>query len=321
MRQYLVRRLLQTIPVLIGITILVFFIVHLAPGSPTSKMLDPKMTAEEKARIEAKFGLDQSLPEQYVSWMGELLQGNFGYSMSYAQPVKKVMTDHMWNTFYLALFALIISLLIGIPAGIVSATKQYTAVDYGFTIFALFGISLPSFFFALLLIKGFAIDLDWFPISGMMDPGMADAPWTELVPNVMWHMILPAIVLGLGSAAGFMRYTRSSMLEVIRQDYIRTARSKGLREKVVIYKHALRNALIPVITLLGFSIPTLFSGAVLTEAIFGWPGMGTIGIRAVTDRDYQLLMGVNIFLSFLTLIGNLLADIFYGFADPRIKYD
>lgn len=320
MRQYLVRRLLQIIPVLFMITVLVFTIVRLAPGSPTAKMMDPNMTAAEKARIESKFGLDKSIPEQYVDWITEVLRGNLGFSITYAEPVTDVMKSYMWNTFYLAILALFISLIIGIPAGIISATRQYSKVDYGFTIFALVGISIPSFFFALLLIKTFAVDIKLFPIFGMMTPGYADEPLKVLIPDILHHSVLPAIVLGLGSTAGFMRYTRSSMLEVVKQDYIRTARSKGLRERVVIYKHALRNALIPVITLLGFRIPLLFSGAIITESIFRWPGMGTIALRAVTDRDYPLLMGTNLFLSFLTLIGNLLADIFYGFADPRIKY-
>ncbi|EOD00416.1 ABC transporter permease [Caldisalinibacter kiritimatiensis] len=320
MQKYIVRRLLQTVPILFGITVFVFLIVHFTPGSPTGKMMDPNMTAAEKARIEEKFGLKKSLPEQYINWLGEVVRGNLGYSYKYGEPVKEVIQRHMWNTFYLALLALLLSLIVGIPVGILSATKQYSKLDYGFTVFALIGISIPSFFFGLLLIKIFAIDFKIFPISGMVTPGK-DIVFPDIVPDILWHSILPAVVLGLGSAASFMRYTRSSMLEVIRQDYIRTARAKGLREKVVIYKHAFRNALIPIITLLGFWVPALFSGAVITEQVFGWPGMGKIGIMAVLDRDYPLILGVNLFLSFLTLIGNLLADIFYGVADPRIRYD
>ncbi len=320
MRQYIIRRLLQTIPILIGITIVVFAIVHFAPGSPTAKMMDPNMTAEERARIEAKFGLDKSIPEQYISWINEILHGNMGFSIKYAAPVTKVIKDHMWNTFYLSIVALVISLIVGIPIGILSAIKQYSKLDYTFTVIALFGISIPAFFFGLLLIKVFGCDLRWLPISGMVTPG-SDLVFPANFGDVFKHSVMPAIVLGLGSTASFMRYTRSSMLEVIRKDYIKTARSKGLREKVVIYKHALRNAMIPIITLLGFWVPFLFSGAIITEQVFGWPGMGQIGIQGVLNRDYPLIMGVNLFLSFLTLIGNLLADIFYGLADPRIRYD
>lgn len=319
MRQFIIRRLLQSIPILIGISILLFVIVHAAPGSPTAKMMDPNMTAEDKARIEAKMGLDKPLPAQYLGWLTETLKGNFGYSRQFGQPVKNVIKSHMWNTFYLSITALIISLIIGIPIGIISATKQYSKVDYGFTVFALFGISIPAFFFALILIMMFSIKLKIFPISGMVTPGKLIA--FSNFKDIAWHTVLPSIVLGLGSAASFMRYTRSSMLEVIRQDYIRTARSKGLAERVVIYKHALRNALIPVITLLGFQVRFLFSGALLTETVFGWPGMGKVGYMAVMDRDYPLILGVNLFLAVLTLLGNLTADMLYGFADPRIRYD
>ncbi len=321
MRTYLMRRILQIIPVLFGITILVFFIVHSAPGDPTTKMMDPKMSVEEKMRLKEKFGVDKPIIVQYFDWISEVFKGNLGFSWKFQRPVSEVMGERMLSTFYLAVVSLLLALIVGIPAGVISATRQYTKLDYFFTVFALVGISVPSFFFALLLIKFFAIDHGMFPISGMRSPMASDWSSWEQFKDIASHTVLPAVVLGLGSTASFMRYTRSSMLEVIRQDYIRTARSKGLSERVVIYKHALRNALIPIITLLGFWIPGLFSGALITEQVFAWPGMGLLGYQAVTDRDYPLLMGVNLFLSFLTLIGNLLADLFYGFADPRIKYD
>jgi len=321
MRTYILRRVLQILPVMFGITIIVFFIVHNAPGDPTTNMMDPNMTVVEKARLKEKFGVDKPIIVQYVDWLTEVVSGNLGYSWKFQRPVAEVMGERMFSTFYLSFISLVISLLIGIPAGVISATRQYTKTDYFFTVFSLVGISLPSFFFALLLLKFFAIDHQFFPLSGMTTPGSSDwSTWAQ-VKDIASHTVLPAVVLGLGSTASFMRYTRSSMLEVIRQDYIRTARSKGLSEKVVIYKHALRNALIPIITLLGFWVPSLFSGALITEQVFGWPGMGLLGYQAVTDRDYPLLMGVNLFLSMLTLVGNLLADIFYGLADPRIKYD
>lgn len=322
MKTYILRRVLQSIPLLIGISIVVFFISHAAPGNPVSKFMDPNMTIEEKARLEAKFGLDKPIYERYINWISEaVFEQNLGYSTLYAQPVTQVMKDYMWNTFALSLFAMVISLAVGIPTGIISATRQYTLTDGTLTVISLLGISMPSFFFGLLLLKVFAIDLQWLPLSGMIEPGVRELGTLAVFKDVFTHAILPAVVLGLGSSAAFMRYTRSSMLEVIRQDYIMTARAKGLKERVVVYKHALRNAMIPIITLLGFRIPMLFSGAILVETIFGWPGMGKLAIDAINNRDYPLLMGTSLLLSSLTLIGNLLADIMYGFADPRIKYD
>ncbi len=322
MRTFLVRRFLQLIPVLFLITIIVYFMTLSAPGDPTSKMMDPKMSVEEKQRLREKFGLDKSIIERYFSWVTELLfHGNLGHSYAYGLPVTTVIKLYMWNTFVLSFVALIISILIGIPAGIISATRQYSVFDNTVTVIAFAGRSVPAFFFGLLLIKTFAIDLGWFPISGMAEPGSEEIGGMSYVLDVLHHMILPALVLGLPGGAGYMRFTRTAMLEVIRQDYVRTARAKGLSEKIVIYRHALRNALIPIITLLGFALPGLFGGAIITEKLFAWPGLGTIAFKAVSDRDYPLLMGTTLFLSLLTLLGNLLADICYGLADPRIKYN
>lgn len=320
MGHYIIRRLIQSVFILVGVSIFVFIIIHLTPGSITTNVIDPNMSAAEKIRIEEKFGLNKSIPEQYINWVGEVFKGNFGYSVVYSDKVKNVIQKHMWNTFYLSLFGMVISLVVGIPAGVLSSIKQYSKTDVFFTLFALIGISIPSFFFGILLIKIFAIDLTIFPTSGMITPG-SYLTFPSNILDILWHSVLPAVVLGLGSTASIMRYTRSSMLEIIKQDYIRTARAKGLKERVVIYKHALRNALIPIITILGFWLPRLFSGAVIVESIFGWPGMGKIGLTAILSRDYPLIMGVNMFLSILVLIGNLMADIFYAIADPRIKYN
>jgi len=322
MRTFLIRRFLQLIPVIFMITIAVFFMNAAAPGDPTSKMMDPSMTVEERQRIQERFGLNKSIIERYASWINELVvHQNLGRSTAFGKPVTQVIQENMWNTFVLSLTALLISILIGIPAGIISATKQYSIFDNTVTVVAFAGRSVPAFFFGLLLIKTFAIDLGWFPISGMAEPGSKDIGTWHYIKDVMHHMVLPALVLGLPGGAGYMRFTRTAMLEVIRQDYVRTARSKGLAEKVVIYKHALRNALIPIITLLGFALPGLFGGAIITEQLFAWPGLGTVAYKGVTDRDYPLLMGTTLFFSFLTLMGNLLADICYGLADPRIKYN
>ena len=318
MRQYITRRLLQMIPVLIGVSIVIFFILQLAPGDALTGKMDPKLTPERKQELRHQMGLDLPVYKQYLKWAGGVLHGDFGESTNFKQPVGKVMNTYIWNTFILSIFSLILSVLISIPIGVVSATKQYSKFDGFFTVFALIGISMPSFFFGMILIKIFAVDLKVLPVSGMSTAG-STAAGISYGLDVARHMILPLIVLTLGSVASLMRYTRSSMLEVIRQDYIRTARAKGLKEKVVIYKHALRNGMIPVITLLGFWLPALFSGAFITESIFLWPGIGPIDIGAVSGRDYPLMMGINILFAVLTLIGNLIADVTYAVVDPRIR--
>jgi peptide/nickel transport system permease protein len=278
------------------------------------------MTAEELARLVHNMGLDKPVLAQYFDYMSNFVQGNLGVSFHFKKSIAELIGDRMWNTFYIAFLSLIISLLVGIPIGVLSATKQYSKFDYTFSVLALAGISIPGFFFGISLLKIFSQELRWFPISGMETAG-ANMNDFEYFFDVLWHSILPSIVMGLIGAAGFMRYTRSNMLEVIRQDYIRTARAKGLKEKVVLYKHALRNALSPVVTILGYHLPGLFSGAVITEIIFSWPGMGQMAFQAVLNRDYPLLMGINLFMASLTLFGNLLADISYGFVDPRIRHE
>jgi peptide/nickel transport system permease protein len=238
----------------------------------------------------------------------------------YKRPVSEVMPKFIMNSFVLNIFTYILAFLISIPIGVVCAVKQYSKTDNFWTIFSIIGISMPSFFFALLLIYIFAVKLNWFPINGMVTPGKNAVGFARF-KDIMYHMALPAIVLTVGSMASLVRYTRTSMLEVINQDYIRTARAKGLREKVVIYKHAFRNALIPIVTIIGFSIPGLFSGAVILEKVFVWPGIGNVMMDSISARDYNLMMALNMFFALLTLLGNLLADIGYALVDPRIKVD
>lgn len=319
MTQFIVRRFLQIIPTIIGISIVIFFIFALAPGDIFSTNIDPNMSAERREELRSLYHLDKPKITQYYHWLkGVVTEGSFGESFYYKRPVADVMKDFIPNSFILGAASLILGILIAVPIGIVSATKQYSLFDKIFTVFALIGISMPSFYFGLLLIKFLGVDLNIFPVSGMTQAG-STYTGIEYIFDVLKHMILPLIVLTLASVGGWMRYTRSSMLEVIRQDYIRTARAKGLKEKFVIYKHALRNALIPVITLLGISIPGLFSGATLTETVFNWPGIGPVQLTAVNNRDYYLLMGLNLTLATLTLFGNLLADIIYAIVDPRIR--
>ncbi len=321
MKNYIVRRLLQMIPVFLGILFILFFILDKAPGGPASMLMDPSMSAE--TRMIMKERMDPSIPfyQKFVNWIGELLRGNLGYSTKHKKPVVDIIKTYMGPTFTLSLTSLCISLLIGIPAGVISATRQRTLVDNTFTVFSLIGISMPAFFFGLILLKVFAVDLKWFPLYGMRNFLLKPNGPFDVFFDIVHHTVLPAFVLGLASTASFMRYTRSSMLEVIRQDYIRTARAKGLKEKVVIYRHAFRNAIIPIITLLGFWIPGLLSGAVTTETIFAYPGLGKISVEAVNARDYPVILGINSMLSMLTLLGALLADVLYAVADPRIKYE
>ncbi len=321
MKNYIIRRILQMIPVMVGILLILFIILEQAPGSPASNMMSPKMTPAQKAELTEKLGLNTPWHERFVNWITEALHGNLGYSINHKKPVTEVIGDYAGATLLLSLISLSISILIGVPIGIISATKQYSFLDNTLTVFSFIGISIPSFFFGLLLLKKFAVDIPIFPLFGLKDPLLISTNPIDKILDIAWHLVLPSIVLGLGSMASFMRYTRSSMLEVIKQDYIRTARSKGLREKIVIYRHAFRNAIIPIITLLGFSIPTLLSGAVITETIFALPGLGKITIEATLTRNYPLILGINAMLAFLTLLGALVADILYAIADPRIRFE
>jgi peptide/nickel transport system permease protein len=321
MKNYIIRRIIQMIPVFIGILFILFFILEQAPGTPVSNMMIPKMTPEQKAELAQKLGLDVPWYERFVNWIGEALHGNLGYSINHKKPVVEVMKDYVGPTLLLSLVSLAISVIIGIPAGVISATKQYNITDNILTVVSFIGISIPSFFFGLLLLKNFAVDIQLFPLFGLKDPLLMSTNPIDKALDVAWHLVLPSIVLGLGSTASFMRYTRSSMLEVIKQDYIRTARAKGLKEKTVIYRHAFRNAVIPIITLLGFWIPSLLSGAVVTETIFALPGLGKISVEATMTRNYPLILGINAMLAVLTLMGTLAADILYAIADPRIRYD
>lgn len=320
MLKYIIRRLLHMIPVILIISIVIFGIVKMAPGDPVGTNLDPKATAEQRAAERARLGLDKPLPVQYWNWLTRSIKGDFGDSYIYKKPVSDVVPNFIWNTFLLNIVDFILAFLISIPIGIICAVKQYSKTDNFWTVFSIIGISMPSFFFGLLLIYIFSVKLNAFPINGMVTPGKNATGWAH-IKDVMHHIFLPALVLVIGSMASLVRYTRTSMLEVINQDYIRTARSKGLSEKVVIYKHAFRNALIPIMTIIGFWIPGLFSGAVILETTFVWPGIGNVMMDAISARDYNLIMALNMFFALLTLLGNLLADIGYALVDPRIKVE
>ena len=322
MRTYLTRRLMLMIPVIIGVSMIIFALIHLAPGDPYRSMIEanPSISPEDYQNMLNAIGYYDPLPVKYVKWVGQLLSGNLGNSIADKQPISEMIARRMNNTLMLAVPALVLSTLISVPLGVFSSTRQYSFWDTLLTLIALLGISIPAFFLALLLIKFLAVDLRLFPIQGMMT---INANYTGLawLWDRAYHIALPLIVLTVLQVASRMRYTRASMLEIINQDYIRTARAKGLSERMVIYKHALRNALIPVVTVLSISLGSLLSGAVLTENVFMWPGMGRLVYTAITQRDYPVVMASTMLLALLMLLANLLADITYALVDPRIRYD
>jgi len=318
--KYILKRLLHMIPVILVISILIFGIIKLAPGSPVGTNLDPRATPEQKQLERTRLGLDEPLYVQYGLWLSRVVQGDLGKSFLYQKPVKDVIGPYLKNTFILNIPVFILAFGISIPVGIHSAVKRYSVFDNFWTVFSLIGISLPSFFFGLLLIYFFAVKIQILPINGMIEAGSNTTGFAYAL-EVTKHMVLPGLVLTIGSLASYVRYTRNGMLEVIHQDYIRTARAKGLNEKVVVYRHGFRNALLPIVTLLGYSLIFLLSGAVIVETVFNWPGMGRVLLESVTMRDYNLMMAVMMLYAILTLVGNLLADIGYALVDPRVKVD
>lgn len=318
MLQYTVKRVLKMIPTLLIISLLLFKVIDLAPGNFLDTKVNPNMTVEKLEQLEAVYGFDKPFGERYVNWLKKAVKGDFDESLKLRQPVSEIIKDYAWNSFVLAGTAFLLSILIAIPLGIVCATKQYSLADKATTILTFVSISLPSFLLGLMLINAFSLKIKLFPIGGMTTAG-SNLTGAAYYKDVLIHMVLPVVSLTILQAGSLIRYVRTAMLEVINQDYIRTARAKGLKEKVVIYKHALRNGLIPVITYIGMSLPGLFAGALITETIFVWPGIGRIGYEAILNRDYTLLMGFNMFMAVLTLMGNLLSDILYAVVDPRIK--
>jgi peptide/nickel transport system permease protein len=267
-----------------------------------------------------ELGYNDPILIQYFKWLLRALQGNLGYSIQFKQPVLSVISNRLGNTVILSLCSMILSILIAIPCGVISATKQFTKTDYIVTIFAFMGLSIPSFFFGMLLIKVFSVDLGWLPISGMVTTGVNLTGWAYAF-DVGKHMLLPMTVLALMNTASLMRYTRSDMIEILKTDYIRTARSKGVRRRSIIYQHALKNELLPLITVVTMQIPSLLSGALLTETIFVWPGIGRLNYNAVISRDYPLIMGIVMMVAVISLLTNLLADILYVVVDKRIEFD
>lgn len=284
---------------------MVFSILHLTPGCPTTIILGDHATPTAIAELRDRLGLDDPIYIQYFRWLSRIIRGDFGRSIHTRQRVVEMVLQRAPATVELTLTGMIISLLIGIPIGIISATKQYSIIDHSGMVGALFGVSMPVFWQGLMMILIFSFILGWTPISGR---------------GTISHLILPAITLGTSQAALIARLTRSSMLEVIRQDYVRTARAKGLMEKIVIIKHALKNALMPVVTIVALQLPVLFGGAVITETVFAWPGMGRLIVTSIFVRDFPVVQAAVLIIAILVVLCNLLADILYIFLDPRIRY-
>ena len=317
MSNYILRRIGLAIVTFFGITVLVFMISSMASGSPLELLLsNQNISPAEVERQRIKLGLDQPVYIQYFSWLKNFLQGNLGESYRTGQPVMKMIMDGLGPTLLLTLSAVIVSCLISLPLGIQSARFQNKGWDNSSSVFSFLATSTPSFFLALIFLYLFAVKLKWLPIGGMYDSGKP-----ETQASLLRHLLMPAVVLGMQMVGSLIQYTRSSMLEVMREDYVRTARSKGLRERVVIIKHVLRNSLIPVVTYLGMEIPLLIGGAVVTEQVFSWPGIGNLMIKSIDSRDYPVVMGITVLVAVAVLIFNILTDLIYGVLDPRIRYD
>jgi peptide/nickel transport system permease protein len=323
MLPYLARRLLLLIPLLLGITLISFVVIHLAPGEPTDlqTQMNPQASAELQERLRRQYGLDQPLYVQYGQWLGRLAVLDFGESFAGdRRPVIDKIFERLPVTILINLLSIAFILAVSIPLGIVSAVRRNSLFDRSTTILVFTGFAMPSFWLALLLMDWFGVRLGLLPVSGLKSLGYEYLSFSGQILDRISHLILPVFVSAIGGLAGFSRYMRSNMLEVIRQDYILTARAKGLSEHTVIYKHALRNALLPVITILGLSVPGLIGGSVIFETIFAIPGMGKLFFDGVMMRDYPLIMGILVMGAVLTLLGNLLADICYALADPRIRH-
>ena len=318
MAAYVLRKLLLGVPVLLGVTVFVFLMASLMPGDAVLAMITAEAPSSEAliALRRGQLGLDQPLPVQYLHWLGQLAQGNLGRSFVNGRSVLDLIGERLPITLELMGVALVVSFVLGSALGVVSALRRYSATDYSLTLLGLAGVSIPDFFLGLVLVFVFSLGLGWFPSAGVRTLGGA-----FVLGDHLRYLVLPAVSLALFRTAVFMRYARAGMLEVLGQDYMRTAKAKGLRRPAVILRHGLRNALIPLVTVLGLSLPTLFGGSVVVETIFQWPGVGLLFIDAVVDRDSPVIMGYVLITALVVLFANLLTDLAYAFLDPRVSYD
>jgi peptide/nickel transport system permease protein len=316
-RKYLVQRFIHSLTILLGISILVFVLVELAPGDAVDAMIKPEsvVTPELRDQLRRQLGLDAPAPVRYVRWLGRAVTGDFGYSLSSRKPISEIILTRLPTTLQLVGFALALSVVVGVATGVIAAVKQYSWIDYALTFFAFAWLSVPGFFLGLLVIYIFAVRLNWFPAFGSSTAG-AQNPFLDRLN----HLVLPGVTLGLELTAALTRYTRSSLLEVLHADYMQTARAKGLRERAVIIRHGLRNALIPIITVIAFRMPYLISGAVIIETVFQWPGLGLLALTAANQKDYPLVMALALAVTVVVVVSSFVADIAYSMVDPRIRY-
>ena len=306
----------MVIPILFGITVLTFAIMHMAPGGPTALLLDPNIPPEALERMKERMGLNDPVHIQYIKWLGSVVQGDFGTSFIHqGRPVGELIMNRLPNTLLLMGVSAFLAIIISIPFGVIAATKQYSPLDYSVTFTSFVGLATPNFWLGIVLIMIFGVQLGWLPTGGVQT---LNAPFSII--DRMQHLILPAFVLATADMAGLTRFTRASMLEVVKQDYIRTARAKGFKGAKVIYKHGLRNGLLPVITIIGLMLPSFFGGSVIVEQVFGWPGIGKLFIDSVFQRDYPVIMALTLISATLVVLSNLVADIAYAIVDPRIEY-
>lgn len=315
MGRYIVKRLLTAVVAFFGITIIAYLLATLMPGSPLDLLVQPetRVSAEELAEIEHRMGLDKPVIIQYFYWLKNLLMGNFGTSYSQHRPVLELIKARIGPTLLLSFSALLVGVLISVPLGMIAGYKSYSGWDYGSTILAFAGQAAPNFFVALLLIYIFAVKLKVLPVSGMYDAGSSGS-----VGELLRHMCMPCLALAFQHIGIYTRQMRNSMVECMSDDYVRTARAKGVSERKLLFKHVLRNALLPLVTQVGLSLAMLAGGAIVTEQVFSWPGMGTLMLNAIKGRDYPLIMGITVVISLVVLIGNLVVDLIYRALDPRI---
>ena len=322
MARYVVRRLLGMVPLLLGVTFLTFGLMNLLPGSPVSDLkFNPRMRPQDVARIERNLGLDQPWPERYARWLVGVAQGDLGLSLTNATPVRDRILNVLPNTLLLTTSALVFALLLAVPLGIYAAVRHRSWFDRAATVASVAAFAMPSVWLALLLVILFALKFREWGLPALPAGGMRDLRQGGGVLDRVEHLILPTVALGLVQVGVWASYIRSSMLEVLRQDFVRTAQAKGLRQRAVLYRHAFRNAFLPLVTLVGLALPGLFGGAILVESIFAWNGIGLLTIQAVGQRDYTLVMGTTLMFAVLTMLGNLVADLLYAALDPRIRYD
>lgn len=314
MLKMILKRILQLIPVLLITMSITFVITRVLPGNPAVSILESQASAEDIAKMEEEMGLNDPMPVQYVKYMSGVLTGDLGTSYRYNRPVAELIMEKIPNTLQLAVTSLVLALLIGVPLGIISAVKQYSFFDYAAMIIALIGVSMPAFWLGLMLVLVFSVKLGWFATMGMgsLANGFGD---------VLSHLFLPALCLSFGSMANFARISRSSMLEVIDQDYMKAVRAKGIRESIVILKHGLKNALPPIVTVLGMRISALMTGAIMIETIFAWPGIGRLIVDAINNNDFEMIQGTVLFMAILYVTVNLIVDIIYLYINPKVSYE